>query len=62
MMGIVEISEEERARRRAVIDQARASSALEGQVSHAQAHADQEAYVRGEIDIEELLRRAQAYR
>ena len=46
--------------RQFAIDQARASSALEGQRSSDQAHADQDAYVRGEISIDELICRAHA--
>lgn len=61
MMGGVDGDEEERARRRLVVDQARASSALEGQRSSKQARADQEAWVRGEIDVDELLERVRRY-
>lgn len=47
-----------RAARQFTIEQARANSALEGQRSSDQARADQDAYVRGEITIDELIRRA----
>ena len=40
--------------RRRAIDNARTSSALEGGRSTDASRADQEAYVRGEIDIDEL--------
>ena len=40
--------------RRRAIDDARASSVLEGDRSTDASRADQEAYVRGEIDIDEL--------
>lgn len=55
------IDDTEQALRRGVVDQARASSALEGQRSTAEARADQEAWVRGEIDIDELLERVRRY-
>lgn len=61
MMVGMAIDEEERARRRRAVDQVRASSELEGQVSSPQAREDQEAYVRGEIDLDELGRRVRAY-
>lgn len=55
------VDNEEQEARRGVVDQARASSALEGQQSSAQARADQEAWVRGEISIDELLERVRQY-
>ncbi len=61
MMVTMGITEDEHARRRRVIDQARASSALEGQRSSDAAWADQDTYVRGEIDIDELLERVRRY-
>lgn len=60
MMGMGN-DDAEQALRRRVVDQARASSALEGQRSSAQARADQEAWVRGEIDVDELLERVRRY-
>lgn len=57
-MAVTDITPEEQARRRRAIDHARASSALEGQVSDEATRADQEAYVRGEIDVDELVARA----
>lgn len=44
-------------RRRRAIDDARKSSELEGSRSTDATRADQDAYVRGEIDIEQLGRR-----
>lgn len=60
-MDAMSVDNEEQEARRGVVDQARASSALEGQQSSAQARADQEAWVRGEISIDELLERVRQY-
>lgn len=60
-MGCMSIDDTEREARRGVVDQARASSTLEGQCSGDVARADQEAWVRGEIDIDELLERVRRY-
>jgi len=48
------------ARRRRAIEDARRSSELEGSSSTAATRADQDAYVRGEIDVEQLGQRVRA--
>lgn len=48
------------ARRRRAIEDARRSSELEGSRSTDATRADQDAYVRGEIDIEKLGERVRA--
>lgn len=47
----------ERMRRRRAIDDARRSSELEGSRSTDATRADQDAYVRGEIDVDQLGQR-----
>ena len=54
----VEITEIERRKR--AIDDARRSSELEGSRSTEATRSDQDAYVRGEIDIEQLGRRVRS--
>ncbi len=54
----VEITEVERRKR--AIDDARRSSELEGSRSTDATRADQDAYVRGEIDIEALGKRVRS--
>lgn len=54
----VEITEIERRKR--AIDDARCSSELEGSSSTDATRADQDAYVRGEIDIEQLGKRVRS--
>lgn len=56
----ISLRDSEQARRRRQVDQARASSALEGLRSDDDARHDQEAYTRGEIDVDELVARARA--
>ena len=56
-MALVTIDEAERERRRRAVDAARASTALEGRTASDEAHADQEAYVRGDIGVDELQER-----
>lgn len=51
------ISAQERARRQAIVDAARHSSELEGGRSSDHARADQDAYVEGLLELDELLRR-----
>lgn len=53
-------STSENARRKRAIDDARRSSELEGSRSTDATRADQDAYVRGEIEIEELGARVRA--
>lgn len=48
------------ARRRRAIEEARRSSELEGSRSTEETRADQDAYVRDEIDLEELGERVRA--
>ena len=48
------------ARRRRAIEDARRSSELEGSRSTDETRADQDAYVRGEIDVEQLGERVRA--
>lgn len=52
------ITPEEQARRRADIDYARHSTEMEGGQSSSAAREVQEAYVRGELTLEEYVRRA----
>lgn len=47
-------------RRRRAIDDARRSSELEGSRSSEATRADQDAYVRGEIDVDQLGERVRA--
>ncbi|MGW8566694.1 antitoxin VbhA family protein [Isoptericola sp. NPDC055881] len=54
------ISDEERAQRAADAARVRHSTELEGGRSSDAARAIQEAYVRGEIDADELVRRTKA--
>ena len=61
-MALVTIDEAERERRRGAVDAARASTALEGRTASDEAHADQEAYVRGDIEVDELLERVGRFR
>lgn len=51
------ITTAERGRRRQHVDDARHSAALEGRKVTAATHEDQEAYVEGRIDLDELGRR-----
>lgn len=53
------ISEAERASRRRAVDRARHSSVMEGGGSSRQAREAQEAYVRGDIEVDELVAKAQ---
>lgn len=53
------ITAAERDRRRRAVDRARHSSEMEGGGSSQQAREAQEAYVRGEIDVDELVAQAQ---
>lgn len=55
----VEITSDDARRKRAIAD-ARRSSELEGSQSTAATRADQDAYVRGEIDIDQLGERVRA--
>lgn len=50
----VEVTETERRRRGRAVDDARRSTELEGSRSTEATRADQDAFVRGEIDIEQL--------
>ncbi|WP_331456481.1 antitoxin VbhA family protein [Luteipulveratus halotolerans] len=52
------ITDAEQARRRREVDEVRHSSAMEGNDRDAQTHADQEAYVRGDLTLDELIERA----
>lgn len=61
MMGSMATDEVEQARRRHAVDQARANLAIEGLYCDARTIADQEAYVRGDIDSDELLERVRRY-
>lgn len=54
------ITAAERARRAEAVRQIRHSSEMEGGRSSDEARADQDAYVRGEISIDELIARAKA--
>ena len=51
----VSIPSEERQRRREVVDAARHSSEMEGGRSSDEFREVQEAYVRGEIDVEDVI-------
>ena len=53
------ITEAERARRRHSVDKARHSTEMEGGRSSDAIREAQEAYVRGEIEIDELIERSQ---
>ena len=55
------ISDKERALRENDVRQARASTELEGGRTSEAARAIQDAYARGEIDHDELMRRTRAY-
>ena len=54
------ITKAEQAERAETIRQIRHSTAMEGGQSSDEARADQDAYVRGEIAVEELVKRAKA--
>lgn len=54
------ITAAERARRAEAVRQTRHSSEMAGGRSSDEARADQDAYVRGEISIDELIARAKA--
>ncbi len=49
------VSAVEYARRRSAVDEARHSSEMEGGRSTPEGHADQEAYVAGEISVDQLV-------
>jgi len=51
----ITITEAEAARRRRAVDKARHSSEMEGGRSSEEHRAAQEAYVRGEIEIDQLI-------
>ena len=51
------ITPQEQARRRRAVDAARHSSEMEGARSDEPTRADQEAYVRGELTVDDLLER-----
>lgn len=51
------ISAEERARRQSIVNAARHSSEMDGGRSSDEARADQDAYVAGELTLDELLAR-----
>ncbi|PPK91897.1 hypothetical protein CLV92_12016 [Kineococcus xinjiangensis] len=54
------ISAAEQERRRRQVETVRASTELEGGRSDDEARAEQDRWVRGEIDVDELVRRARA--
>lgn len=55
--SVPDLTPEERARRRRAVQAARHSSEMEGGRSSVQARADQDAYSRGELTVEDLLER-----
>lgn len=55
------ITQAEQTKRAEAVRQARHSTEMEGGRSSDEARVDQDAYVRGEITIDELIERAKAY-
>lgn len=54
---LMAISAEERARRQSIVNAARHSSEMDGGHSSDEARADQDAYIAGELTLDELLAR-----